>query len=382
MSFNLIIRHSKLDLESKQKGKPILVHICCSVDSHFFLKKLQDEFPEEKLTGFFYDPNIHPYSEYQLRLLDVQRSCKKLGIDLIEGPYDFEAWMIAVRGLEKEPEKGSRCEVCFDKRFNESAKKALELGEDKITTTLLVSPLKSQEQLKRVGDEFYKKHGVEFIAVDYRSGGGSQDQSRVTKEEQLYRQDYCGCIYGLSMQRDSQDKLMDEMFSPISNQILPASIEERLEMYRYRNSLEDENKEYKIIKQKFLNYRQFSFKVIKGKKEVIPAYALSYSTLARKKAQGRIEYTIDNVFYFNREEIKIISLEYFNSLGNFKYKNINELIFNSPSFDEELSIRLALNNANYDLSPIIVLQDIPDFKLNIELNSKTYEDSKEKLIEL
>ena len=92
----------------------MLVHICCSVDSHFFLEKLQADYPEEMLTGFFYDPNIHPYSEYRLRYLDVQRSCKKLGIDLIEGEYDYETWMDAVRGLEKEPEKGKRCEVCFD----------------------------------------------------------------------------------------------------------------------------------------------------------------------------------------------------------------------------------------------------------------------------
>ena len=238
------------------KVNNILIHICCSVDSHFFLEKLQKDFPQEKLTAFFYDPNIHPYSEYQLRLLDVERSCKKLSIKLLEGEYDFEAWMQAVRGLENEPEKGARCEVCFDRRFEVSAKKALELGENKITTTLLVSPLKSQEQLKRSGDIFYKKYGVEFIALDYRAGGGTQDQSRVTKEQQLYRQDYCGCIYGLTIQRKEQNRLMDEMFSSISNQTLPASIEERLEMYKYRNELEDKNIKYKIIKQKFLNYRR------------------------------------------------------------------------------------------------------------------------------
>ena len=150
----------------------MLVHICCSVDSHFFLEKLQKDYPDEKLVGFFYDPNIHPYSEYQLRLLDVTRSCKRLNIELIEGEYDYENWLTAVHGLEQEPEKGKRCEVCFDKRFSVSAEKALELGEKTITTTLLVSPLKSQEQLKRVGDAFYEKNGVKFIAVDYRSGGG------------------------------------------------------------------------------------------------------------------------------------------------------------------------------------------------------------------
>lgn len=76
---------------------------------------------------------------------------------MIEGEYDFEAWMEAVKGLENEPEKGSRCEVCFDKRFEVSAKKALELGEKSMTTTLLVSPLKSQVQLKKSGDIFEKK---------------------------------------------------------------------------------------------------------------------------------------------------------------------------------------------------------------------------------
>jgi epoxyqueuosine reductase len=358
----------------------VLVHICCSVDSHFFLEKLQADYPNEKLTGFFYDPNIHPYSEYQLRLLDVERSCKKLGIDLLEGEYDYENWLQAVRGLENEPEKGARCEVCFDKRFITSAKKALEIGESKITTTLLVSPLKSQEQLKRVGDEFHEKHGVEFIAVDYRSGGGTQDQSRVTKEEQLYRQDYCGCIFGLTMQRDQQDKLMDEMFSPISNAILPASIEERLKMYTKRNSLEDEGVNYKIIKQKFLNYRQFSLKVTKGKTQNIPAYALSYSTLPRKRAQGRVEFHNNKLHYFNREEIKFITLEDFNTLTQTDYSDIKSLVFNPPSFEKELELRAHLTESNYDLTPIIVLETVPESKLTITLDSKTYEDTKEKLI--
>lgn len=315
-----------------------------------------------------------------MRLLDVKRSCNKLGIDLLEGEYDYESWLQAVRGLENEPEKGARCEVCFDKRFTTSAKKALELGEKKITTTLLVSPLKSQEQLKRVGDEFYASHGVEFIAVDYRSGGGTQDQSRVTKEEQLYRQDYCGCIFGLTMQRDQQNKLMDEMFSPISGKTMPASIEERLEMYAKRNELEDAGKKYKIIKQKFLNYRQFNFKLISGKKDLIDAYAFSYSVLPRKKAQGRIEFSYKNVHYFNREEIKFITLDTYNNLSNSDYKSVKELIYNPLDLDKEQALRSVISGSDYDLTPIIVVEEIPQTKLNVHLDAKTYEDTKEKLI--
>jgi predicted adenine nucleotide alpha hydrolase (AANH) superfamily ATPase len=360
----------------------MLVHICCSVDSHFFLQKLKADFPDEKLTGFFYDPNIHPYSEYRLRFLDVQRSCRKLGIDLIEGEYDFENWMEAVRGLEKEPEKGKRCEVCFDRRFDVSAHKALELGEKRMTTTLLVSPLKSQEQLKRAGDAFYQRHGVEFVAVDYRANGGTQDQSRVTKEEQLYRQNYCGCLFGLSMQREQQHRLMDEMFSPISNRTLPASIEERLAMYERRMALEDEGRAYRIVREKFLNYRQFVCKLTLGKNEIAPAYALSYSTLPRKRAQGRIEYDIDGIHYMNREEVRFLTLEHFNALTDTIYDSVKALIYSPPSFEEEQRVRAKITDSFCDLTPIVVVAVIPDEKISLQLDAKTYEDTRERLITL
>ena len=358
----------------------MLVHICCSVDSHFFLQKLQKDYPQEKFIGFFYDPNIHPYSEYKLRFLDVKRSCKKLNIELIEGEYDFENWIDAVKGLENEPEKGKRCEVCFDKRFEVSANKALELGEKSFTTTLLVSPLKSQEQLKKSGEIFFKKHGIEFISVDYRANGGTQEQSSVTKDEQLYRQDYCGCLYGLSMQREQQNRLMDEMFSPISNSILPASIEERIEFYENRIKLEEKSIKYKIIKHRFLNYRQFSFRLIKGKKEVISAYALFYSTLSNKKAQGRIEFEHKDIHYFNRNEVVFITLKFYNLKMKTTFKDINELLFSKIQIKDEIILREKILSSKFDLSPIIVVDKIIDTKLTIELNAKTYEDTKEKLI--
>ncbi len=358
----------------------MLVHICCSVDSHFFLEKLQADYPDEKLTGFFYDPNIHPYSEYRLRYLDVQRSCKTLGIDLIEGDYDFETWMDAVRGLEKEPEKGKRCEVCFDRRFDVSANKALELGETKMTTTLLVSPLKSQQQLKASGEAFEKAHGLEFVFVDYRADGGTQDQSRVTKEQQLYRQDYCGCLFGLDMQREHQNKLMDEMFSDIGNQVLPASIEERLAMYEKRMQLEDEGIDYRIIKEKFLNYRQFSCKVTRGKSEVIPSYALAYSTLPRKRAQGRIEQEISGLHYMNREDIKLITLDTFNQTAGTSYESVKALLFGPPTFEKEMAVRSTLIPSPYDLTPLIVVDEIPPSKITVFLDAKVYEDTKERLV--
>jgi len=182
------------------------------------------------------------------------------------------------------------------------------------------------------------------------------------------------------MQREQQNKLMDEMFSPISGLTLPASIEERLQLYRKRNELENSGIAYRIIKQKFLNYRQFNFKLIKGKTQIIDAYALSYSTLPRKRAQGKIEFSHDNLHYFNREEIKFVTLAYFNEKNATSYKSIKELIFNPLSYEKELDFRRDINDTEYDLSPIIVVEEIIESKLTLYLDAKTYEDTKEKLI--
>jgi hypothetical protein len=357
----------------------VLVHICCSVDSHFFIEKLQQEYPDEKLIGFFYDPNIHPYSEYCLRLLDVERSCKKLGIELIEGEYDFEYWMDAVRGLESEPEKGSRCEVCFNRRFEVSAHKAIELGEQTMTTTLLVSPKKSQEQLIRSGEAFEASHGVKFVPFDYRKNNGTADQARVSKEEQLYRQDYCGCLYGLSMQRDQQHRLMDEMFSPLTRQILPASIEERLELYHLRNELEDAGTPYRIVKERFVNYRLFS-SYLKVGSEVVPSYPLFYSTISRTQTLGHIEFSIGNQYFLNRGEVRFITLETFNTLTGSHYDTTKELMFDTCSLGTEISLRARLTGCPFNTSAIIVLDSIPTDKVTLLLETKTYDDTKEQLI--
>ncbi len=347
----------------------MLVHICCSVDSHFFIEKLQQEFPDEKLIGFFYDPNIHPYSEYRLRLLDVERSCQKLGIELIEGEYDFETWLDAVRGLESEPEKGARCEVCFDRRFEVSAHKALELGEQTMTTTLLVSPKKSQEQLIRSGEAFEASHGVKFVAFDYRKNNGTADQGRVSREQQLYRQDYCGCLFGLSMQREQQHRLMDEMFSPLNRQILPASIEERLELYTRRNELEDQAIPYRIIKERFLNYRLIRSSVKVGT-EIVPSYPLFYSTINRTSTEGKIDFDIDGQFFLNREEVRFITLDTFNTLTSSSYKNTKELMFNAPSVETEIALRTQLTGSPFNTSAIIVVDEIPTAKITLVLESQ------------
>jgi len=359
----------------------LLVHICCSVDSHYFLQQLQKDYPNETLVGFFYDPNIQPYSEYALRLLDVQYSCDKLGIQLIEGDYDFDGWLKLVKGLENEPEKGDRCTVCFDNRLGVSAKKALELGHNSFTTTLLISPKKSQEKLEIIGKNLEEQYGIKWIFEDYRSGNGVQIQGEQVKQNSLYRQNYCGCLFGLTPQRAYQDKLMDEMICPISKQILPESIEERLELYHTRNRYEKQNKPYKIIKQRFLNYRLLSG-FVKVNKQVVPSYILSYSTLQNGKSNARVEYSYNGVSYLNRNEIKLITIEYINQNLNQKYKDVMEMIFNPITIEQENMIRLKVSNNNvFDLSTIVVVDAILDEKYEFFINAKIYEDVKEVLID-
>ena len=286
----------------------ILCHICCSVDSHFFLRKLREKFPNHKIIGFFYNPNIHPYSEYHLRLLDVKRSCKMLGIELIEGEYDFESWFEVARALESEPEKGKRCEVCFDKRMIESAKKAYEIGAKYLTTTLLMSPKKDLRQLEISLNYAIKDYGLEFLALDFRKNGGTHEQFLLAKKDRLYKQDYCGCMFALKKQREQQKRFEDELCEPINGAVLPNSLNSRILLYEKRLRAEESKKEYKIIKERFLNYRLLSGRILKEKR-VISSYILSYSHFTKERFKIRVEDEIEGVFYANRYEVILIELK-------------------------------------------------------------------------
>jgi predicted adenine nucleotide alpha hydrolase (AANH) superfamily ATPase len=359
----------------------MLVHICCAVDSHYFLQKLREDYPDERLVGFFYDPNIHPYSEYRLRLREVARSCRHLGIELIEGPYDTESWLAAVRGLENEPEKGKRCSVCFDRRFEVSAAKAAELGERSYTSTLLTSPKKSLEQLRREGERLAEKYGLAFVAPDYRKASGTQEQNRLAKAAQLYRQDYCGCLYGLTMQREQQHKLADELFVPVSGQIQPESIEERLALYEKRLRLEEAGRPYRIVRERFLNWRLLHGLLKVGRKSVA-AHILPYSTLKRDYTRGKVRERLGPLAYLNRDEVRFLTLEEYRHLSGRSYSSVTALIFSPPPFEEELEIRRRLSPNPYDLSPLLVVEEIPQGKIELRLESHVYEDVRERLVEM
>ncbi len=359
----------------------MLVHICCSVDSHYFLKRLREDFPDEPLVGFFYDPNIHPYSEYLLRLMDVRRSCEALGVELIEGPYDYESWLAAVRGHEHVPEKGSRCSICFEKRFAVSAKKAAELGQTRMTSTLLTSPKKSIDQLRAVGEAIAEREGVAFVTVDYRVGGGTQRQQEEAKKAKLYRQDYCGCLFGLTQQRKEQGSEADELYTPLDGRVLPASIEERLALYEARRKLEEAGLEYRIVRRKFLNWR-LRYGWVRVKKRVVPSHMLPYSVMKRRYTNGRVEVVEAGQGYFNREEVVFMTLARYNALSGRRYDSVVSLLFNPPPFEEEVKIRESAGLGPWDLSPLIVVEKIPEGRVEILIESVVWRDVREILVPL
>ncbi len=350
----------------------MLVQICCSVDSHYFLQKLKEDF-NEKIIGYFYNPNIHPYSEYKLRFIDVERSCNKIGITLIDGEYNLNGWFEDVVGLEDEPEKAERCLICFIHRLRETAKIAYKLGEKKITTTLLMSPKKSLQQLKEAGERVSKEYDLEFVFVDYKKNGGTNLQFSVAKAEKLYHQDYCGCMFALSKQREYQKRFEVELISPINRAVLPNSIEEKINLYEKVSELRN----FEIVKNRFLNYRLLSGKVLLNSK-VINSYIVSYSNLKNGYTKSKVEFIKDGVGYLNKDGIKFIDLAKINSILSLNLMSVRDLYFKKFDFDKE--IREFFGNG-YDLSPILIVDNIvKDGLYEIFINSFVYEDVRENLL--
>jgi len=281
--------------------RKVLVHICCAPDALYFLKRFREENPQTEIVGFFYDPNIHPYEEYRLRYQETERTCRELGIELIEGEYDVENWLVRVRGLEQEPERGERCSVCFDFRLERSARLARELSCDAFTTTLLMSPKKSFSQLKESGEKIASIYGIGFIPVDYRKGGGTQEMFRLTKEKEIYQQDYCGCIYGLFQQK-GENSLFDLVSTPGRR---PGSKEERLFLKEVRTYAELLGIPTKEVEFPFLGWIPLEGGVW-VKKEALPSFVRPYSRSVRGTVKADVERVLGNTLYLSKQFVRII----------------------------------------------------------------------------
>lgn len=355
----------------------MLVHICCSVDSHYFLQRLKKELPNERLVGYFYDPNIHPYSEYLLRFNDVKRSCDKLEIPLIMGEYDYEAWLGGTKGLENEPEKGKRCVYCFDFRVKNAAKKAVEIGEKTITTTLLMSPKKDFTQLTNALKNAVLGTNLEIFAVDFRINGGTNEQFKIAKNDKLYHQNYCGCIFGLTKQREAQNLPLTELSSDIFNNTLMGSINERLELYEKVAECEKMGISFSLDRSYFLNYRLL-FGSVKFNKITIPSYFFLYSNFKRNSVKITLE-NESEITNTLRDGVIFLSLKRLNFMLKSEYKSVLELCKNPPNFDDEICLRAKISG-HMSLNPIIVLDKLQAGRYEIFAKNVLFNDSREILI--
>ncbi len=150
------------------------------------------------LTIFFYNPNIHPRKEYELRKNENIRFVEKLGIDFIDADYDVQNWFARAKGMEYEPERGIRCSMCFDMRFIRTALYAYENNFKVITSSLGISRWKDMQQINESGIKAASYYpGITYWIYNWRKDGGSARMYEIAKEKEFYKQEYCGCIYSL-----------------------------------------------------------------------------------------------------------------------------------------------------------------------------------------
>ena len=182
--------------QSEERVPTLLLHSCCAPCSSYVLEYLSQYF---SITVFYYNPNIYPEEEYYKRVKEQQHFIERLPvkhpISFIEGEFDPKEYYEAVKGLEKEPEGGARCRVCFALRLGRAAQEAKRIGADYLTTTLTISPLKNAQVLNEVGEQIAEELGVTWLPSDFKKRNGYKRSVELSEEYGMYRQNYCGCIF-------------------------------------------------------------------------------------------------------------------------------------------------------------------------------------------
>ena len=168
----------------------ILLHICCGVCASSVVERLREQ--GFRPLGFFYNPNIHPKTEYLKRQEITKQVASILGFELVNTTYDKQDWFLKTKGLEKEPEGGKRCSVCFKMRLEATKLKAQQMHIPKFTTTLTVSPHKNVAVINEIGSSLDPSG---FLPEDFKKQDGFRLAMDFAKRYNLYRQNYCGCIY-------------------------------------------------------------------------------------------------------------------------------------------------------------------------------------------
>lgn len=188
--------YSRPKLETPNGQNRLLLHSCCAPCAGEIMEAVAAS--DMETTVFFYNPNIHPIEEYEIRKRENKRFCDQLGFEFVDVDYDKENWFKRIKGLEDEPERGDRCTKCFDMRFERSALYAHENDFPFFATTLGISRWKDLDQVNDSGLRAAKPYkNLIFWDLNWRKKGGSSRMIEISKREEFYQQEYCGCVYSL-----------------------------------------------------------------------------------------------------------------------------------------------------------------------------------------
>lgn len=185
----------------RQNGKQrptVLLHSCCGPCSSSVLEYMTQFF---HVTLLWYNPNLYPQEEFDRRFETQKEIIRKMGLEdsvkILALPWQSETYFTAVRGLEQEPEGGKRCEKCFQLRLRECAELAKDRQFDYFCTTLTVSRYKNAPLINAIGEQIAEETGAHWLPSDFKKNGGEMRSNQLSREYELYRQNYCGCIFSL-----------------------------------------------------------------------------------------------------------------------------------------------------------------------------------------
>lgn len=186
----------KFEIEVPGGERHVLLHTCCAPCSSAIIEKLLQM--DVRPTVFYCNPNIYPEEEYMKRKNECTRYCESLGLEIIDADYDHDCWLSFVKGYEKEPERGGRCQLCFNLRLRRAAEYARDHDFHVLTTTLASSRWKSLEQIEKAGTSACADiPEVTFWAQNWRKGGLSERRSAIIKDMNFYNQTWCGCEFSM-----------------------------------------------------------------------------------------------------------------------------------------------------------------------------------------
>ena len=204
-NYQLIMQREIEATKALPKKPTLLLHACCAPCSSAVLEVLAEHFD---LTIFFYNPNISPKSEFDYRLEELHRLLREMNlneINIIAPDYDEGEFFNIAEGKESLPEGGARCKDCYHLRLEKTAEYAKNGGFDYFTTTLSVSPYKNAQALNEIGSALGEEYGVKYLISDFKKGDGYKRSCQLSREYNLYRQNYCGCVFSKAQAEEREN---------------------------------------------------------------------------------------------------------------------------------------------------------------------------------